>query len=406
MSDLTYSTGTCSVAANGTVITGVSTIFSNLREYDFIAINKLPIVPIFGVTDDTHLELKDPWQGGAQTAVSYVAYKISPTRFVGADSAVELSKIATYLNNAGVFYNVPGAAPAPSIGNDGDYALKVNGGGWLLWLRVAGAWVLQATPVGLNYRGEWNAITAFVANDRVSRGGTTYVAKAPSTNQDPATDTTFTYWDGAGIRGSVGPPPTVSGTSSSTVTAGLGTKSFATQAGIAWANGQRVIASNPDSSLVIAGPIASYSGAVLVITADNFTGTGSSNNWTISITGAIGPQGQKGDTGSQGGQGIQGIKGDTGGQGIQGIQGIKGDQGQGLGYDASGTLAQRVAYDNQTQGYRFLQTNISPYLLWIKASNTTADWAGPTPIGATVPVLSMGSIADSVIATFSCGSIA
>jgi hypothetical protein len=402
VTDLTYTTGTVSVAALGTVITGTSTLFSNLREYDFISINHLPVVPIFGVTDDTHLALKDPWQGGVQTGVTYVAYKISPERFVGADSAIELSKIATYLNNAGVFYNVVGAAPDPSIGNDGDYALKVNAGSWQLWLRVAGAWVLQGTPVGLNYKGTWSSVTAYVVNDRVSRGGTTYVAKASNTNQDPALDVTFTFWDGAGIQGSIGPAPTISGTSASTVTAALGAVAFTTQAGIAWSVGQRLIASNPDASLVMVGPIASYAGTALVITVDAKTGTGSSNNWTISITRGIGLQGQQGIQGNP--STVPGPQGSAGAAStVPGPQGIQGAWGQGLAYSAAGTFAQRATSDNQPQGFGFLETDVSPFRLWVKASNTTADWAGPTFIGGAGAVGDLGSVVDSVIQIFDYG---
>lgn len=50
--------------------------------------------------------------------------------------------------------------------------------------------------------------------------------------------------------------------------------------------------------------------------------------WRHGPTGAIGPQGLKGDIGQIGPQGLRGIKGDIGPQGIKGDKGDKGDVGQ------------------------------------------------------------------------------
>jgi hypothetical protein len=85
------------------------------------------------------------------------------------------------------------------------------------------------------------------------------------------------------------------------------------------------------------------------------------------------------------------------------VPGPRGETGQGFSWNASGTLAQRSLSDGQTTGYAFLQTDVSPFLLWIKASNTTADWAGPTPIGSNVPVGDLGSVTDSILQSFDYG---
>lgn len=403
MADLTYTTGTVSVAALGTVVTGASLFFSNLRQYDFISIDKLPVVPILSVTDDLHLVIPE-WQGGAKTAVPYVAYKTSPLRFVGADSAVEMSKTFTYLNDKGVFYAVVGIAPDPSIGNDGDYALKTNTGAWKLWLRVAGTWIIQSQPVGVTYRGVWNSGTAYVANDRVSYSGVSYISNAATTNHRP--DLYPADWDVSGMQGDVGPAPIISGTSTSLVTVGTGTKVFTTQSSIAWVVGQRLRVSNPESSISMSGTVASYSGTALSLTVDVALGTGSSNNWTISPSGERGLQGQQGNQGNQGVVGPIGPIGLTGPTGPQGNQGIQGPQGDGLNYGASGTFAGRATYDGQAKGFSYLQTDVAPFLLWIKASNTTADWAGPTPIGGSAPVGDLGHITDTLTLTFDYGHIA
>jgi hypothetical protein len=332
--------------------------------------------------------------------VNYVAYKMSPMRFMGSDSAVEMSKTFTYLNDKGVFYAVTGSVPDPSIGNDGDYALKTNTGAWMLWLRVAGAWVAQATPVGTTYKGVWSAATTYSANDVTSRLGSSYVSKTTNTNKAPESNTSD--WDVLAAQGSVGPAPTIAGTSTSTVTAGTGTKTFTTQAGIAWVVGQRLVAANPDSSLVLGGAISAYSGTTLVITADSFTGTGSSNNWSIAISGVVGPQGAKGDQGNA--STVIGPQGPPGADSmVPGPQGLQGVTGQGIAYSDSGTLTARGVHDNEVKGYAFLQTDTAPFRLWIKASNSSADWAGPTYIGGAAAVGDLGSVTDSILETFDYG---
>jgi hypothetical protein len=89
--------------------------------------------------------------------------------------------------------------------------------------------------------------------------------------------------------------------------------------------------------------------------------------------------------------------------GAQGAQGIQGIQGVGIQPDATGTLAQRSTYDGQTQGFKFLETDVSPFRLWVKASNTSADWAGPNYIGGSAAVGDLGSVADSILQTFDYG---
>jgi hypothetical protein len=123
-------------------------------------------------------------------------------------------------------------------------------------------------------------------------------------------------------------------------------------------------------------------------------------------TGATGPQGGIGNTGATGPQGIQGPTGAIGPQGIQGVQGVQGVTGSGIAYNDSGTLAQRSAHDAAVQGYAYLETDTAPFRLWVKASNTSADWAGPTYIGGAAAVGDLGSVADSILETFDYGSVA
>lgn len=450
-----YTVGTVSVSSNGTVVTGSSTLWTDLnaREGDWLRDPATGYLTVISArVDATHLTVP-AWKGSAITAGAYQIFPYSPLRFAGGTAMADVQKLLDTLNGR-TFYTVIGASPDADglVADQDQYALKTNGGGWQLWRWNLGAWELQAAPAGVAYRGEWSGATAYVTNDRVSRNGQSFTAKQANTNHDPATDASFTYWDGGGIKGdpgtngtamrggtgapsnglgvdgdryfrddtsdvyvkaagawsievnikgATGATPAITGTSTSLVSVGSGAKTFATQAGIAWVAGMRLRAVNAGGDRVMVGMVASYAGTSLTLTVDTAQGTGSDNGWTIAISGEAGQQGGAGVSGPGGTQGIQGIKGDTGAAST--VPGPKGDTGQGFSWNASGTLAQRATYDGQTTGYAFLETDVSPYLLWVKASNTSADWAGPTPIGGNVPVGDLGLVTDSILQSFDYG---
>src|SRR6185437_1656572 len=130
-------------------------------------------------------------------------------------------------------------------------------------------------------------------------------------------------------------------------------------------------------SKVMEGTLSSYSGSSLTVNIDTVAaGSGTGSNWFIALAG------EKGD---------------------QGPQGVQGTTGQGIAYNASGTFAQRSTYDGQTQGFAYLETDVSPFVLFVKNSNTTADWSSGNPIGGTAPVGDLGSVTDSVLESFDYG---
>jgi len=100
------------------------------------------------------------------------------------------------------------------------------------------------------------------------------------------------------------------------------------------------------------------------------------------------PVGPKGDPGTDGAPGPIGPTGPAGPQGTPG---------QDLDPDASGTLAQRAAYDAQPQGFTYLQTDVTPWQYWVKASNASGAWAGPQPFGSIVQTFETRA---SVVAAF------
>ena len=60
-----------------------------------------------------------------------------------------------------------------------------------------------STGASFNWLGEWNSSTNYVADDTVSRNGSTYVCISPISNVDPTTDA-GSYWNLASLRGVAG----------------------------------------------------------------------------------------------------------------------------------------------------------------------------------------------------------
>lgn len=563
------------------------------------------------------------------TVVSF-AYLLLPSSWQRYDPALTQSQTRAMLAliaNSQPMYTVTGAAPDPGVGENGQFAIKINAGGWLFWQKQTGAWVLLGSPLGITPLGQWSSITTYAVNDVVSYpltgAASSYISLAPSTNVPPGTDPTtwallasagangnaIDYGTGApssgignnndfyidtaasklygpkaagawpagvsligatgpagangtngtngvspviggtstssvtagtgaqtfvtqsglswqvgqrliatsadlsislsglvssytsgtlvlsvdratgtgtaaswtisvsGIPGTNGISPIIQGTSTTTITAGTGSKTFVTQSGLSWQTGQRLIATSADLSISLSGLVSSYSGAALTLNVDEATGAGNAASWTISVSGNQGPQGASGGPGPAGSQGpapiIAGTSSSTvavgtgsqtfstqvgiawsfaqrlriassdtskvmegtlssysgstltvnvdtvvgsgsasswfisiaGEKGDQGAQGIQGNAGQGIQPNATGTLAQRSTYDNQPQGFAYLETDISPFQLFVKNSNTTADWSSGNPIGGNIPIGDLGLVSQSVTQSFDLGMV-
>lgn len=143
MSLPTYSTGTVSVSADGTIVTGIGTIWSgvNAKAGDSISIDGLEPVLIRDITDVTHLTLWAPWAGGAKTSVDYILIQNYPARVVGVAAAEDVGDMLAALQSVGPIFNVPAdqAEPDPSFGADGQYAEQPITG--KRWRKTGGLWV-------------------------------------------------------------------------------------------------------------------------------------------------------------------------------------------------------------------------------------------------------------------------
>lgn len=93
-------------------------------------------------------------------------------------------------------------------------------------------------------------------------------------------------------------------------------------------------------------------------------------------------------------------------KGDQGIQGVQGLQGTGIQPDATGDAADKTSHDAEAKGFVFLETDVAPFELWVKASATSGDWDGPTYVTGNVPLGDLGSVADSIEQSFDLGSVA
>jgi hypothetical protein len=290
---------------------------------------------------------------------------------------------------------VIGASPTADgpTASEGQYALKTNTTRWSAWLWTSGAWVLQGAPVGVAYRGDinngvWLISATYATGDMVSRNGSLYISNVAG-NTGNAPESNPTQWAVASIAGTNG---------------------------ATWSSGTAV-------------PSAGKDGDFYFRTSTDDIYLRSSGTWSIiaNIKGDMGTPGAKGDTGAPATVAINSVTTLAPGasatvtnsgtpssvslnfgipSGLTGPQGPTGIQGVGLQPDASGTLAQRAAYDGQAVGYKFLETDVAPFRLFVKASNVSADWAGPTYIGGNFPVGDLGHITDSIIQTFDFGHIA
>ncbi len=114
--------------------------------------------------------------------------------------------------------------------------------------------------------------------------------------------------------------------STSTITPASGSHLFVvdkSKSSNAISTGSLIWALSTDLSSYIYGPITSYTGTNLTVSASTFGGA-SKSNWTINLTG---PRGRDGATGATGATGLQGATGATGPQGSTGATGPQGATG-------------------------------------------------------------------------------
>ncbi|MCK1479904.1 hypothetical protein IVB27_35485 [Bradyrhizobium sp. 197] len=293
-----YSTGTVSVAADGTTVTGVGPIWTgtNARPGDILQIGDFQSI-ITDVTDMTHLVIP-PWGGGVQSAAAYKIWQVSPQRFAGAQAMQSVNDLVAALDTSGffVFVGTTETVPDPSLGDDGQYAFQPTTG--KTWAKVAGVWTFLGIYKAFQLLGAWSGVTAYAAGDVVTLSGSSYVCVLDHTNHTPPN---VTYWQllaskgDTGATGSTGAAGTngtngagYGGTSTTSLAIGTGSKAFTTQAGLAYANGARVRASSAANTSNWMEGRVTYSGTTLTMTSDKVGGSGTLADWNLNVVGEPG----------------------------------------------------------------------------------------------------------------------
>ena len=130
-----------------------------------------------------------------------------------------------------------------------------------------------------------------------------------------------------GATGATG-PGYAPATSATSTTIGTGSKTFTTQAGLAYSAGATVrFSSRADTTNFMEGTVTSYSGTSLVANITNTGGAGTFADWNLNVTGLRGSTGSTGNTGSTGSTGVTGSTGNTGSTGSTGNTGSTGSTG-------------------------------------------------------------------------------
>jgi hypothetical protein len=189
----------------------------------------------------------------------------------------------------------PVPTPAPQRGDRTTFSARVDA--FITWLIVA---VTEFYNIALNVYN--NAVDAY--NNAVAAAGsaTTAAAKADLTEADAvatAADRVQTGLDVVAVAASAASAAAIAGAFVGTSTTSLlietESKTFATQSGEQYTDGVWMTAvsqANPNNWMF--GQVTSYSGTTLVIDVQAVGGSGTYDDWNLSLTGARGAQGPEG----------------------------------------------------------------------------------------------------------------
>lgn len=141
----------------------------------------------------------------------------------------------------------------------------------------------------LTYHGQTHRSTA-------TRSTTTQITFGPSNSpyDEPQLSNDETYFYN---QVTVVPQGVFTGTSSTSLTVGTGSKTFTTQAGLAFAVGNTVlIASTANSANYMQGAITAYSGTSMTVNVTSTGGSGTVASWNLSLVGSVTASASDGDS--------------------------------------------------------------------------------------------------------------
>lgn len=137
----TPGTGTVSVSAGGTVVTGTGTSFllQAMEQGTFEAQGLM--ARIASIASDTELTLSQGWPGTTITdGTAFDFGQIADSAALGFQISAELREFLTRLSLKGEIHYVD-TAPNASLGDDGDTAILRSNGD--IYEKLSGAWVLR-----------------------------------------------------------------------------------------------------------------------------------------------------------------------------------------------------------------------------------------------------------------------
>jgi hypothetical protein len=96
------------------------------------------------------LELQKGWPGTTATGTQYVITRMSWLRYDPSALGAKVREFITFLEQQGFIYSIrdPLTVPDPDVGEDGQFAVKIDNGPWLFWERVGDVWESRVPPVG------------------------------------------------------------------------------------------------------------------------------------------------------------------------------------------------------------------------------------------------------------------
>jgi hypothetical protein len=294
-----YSTGTVAVSADGTTVTGSSTLWlntGNVRPGDLFQSGHF-CVPITDVTDDTHMVIT-PWSGATLSGASYTVWNVSQQRIVGETYARSVDQLVSALDTTGffVFVGATQTVPDPSLGNDGQYAFQPTTG--KTWAKSGGTWIFLGIYKGFSPKGAYDNAATYSLNDVVTSGGSSYIwinATPGSAHAPPDA----AYWQllankgDTGTTGATGAPgvnaPTYGGTSTTSISISVASKAYTIQTGLAYQNARVRATATADVTKWQEGP-STYDPVtgILTINVDKTNGSGTFTAWKFDIVGQPG----------------------------------------------------------------------------------------------------------------------
>jgi hypothetical protein len=136
--------GTIAVVASNDLVNLTGYSWADLIEGDVLEAQGR-MTSIKTLVTPTQVQLLLPWSGTTASGIPYVAWKNSKSRFDPSLTQAALREYTEKLRAAGIVYNVaPGAVPDNAIGEDGQWALRLDGSGTTYWQKIGGVWVPQA----------------------------------------------------------------------------------------------------------------------------------------------------------------------------------------------------------------------------------------------------------------------